>query len=135
MSEVDAVLFVNEAFYDAFRRRDLATMELLWAREAPSVCIHPGMRALVSRRAIMDSWEDILSSQGAPDIRCRDSRAMIMGEVAAVVCYELLGGRVLVATNLFHKEGGGWKLVLHQAGPCAEPPSVWPEGLESDTLQ
>ena len=36
MTEVAAVLFVNDAFYEAFRARDIETMEQLWAREAPA---------------------------------------------------------------------------------------------------
>ena len=42
MSQEAAVLFANEVFYEAFKARDLATMELLWAEGLPVACIHPG---------------------------------------------------------------------------------------------
>ena len=35
MSEGAAVLFVNEAFYAAFRERDFETMRDLWAQRSP----------------------------------------------------------------------------------------------------
>ncbi|MDX1423604.1 MAG: nuclear transport factor 2 family protein, partial [Kiloniellales bacterium] len=52
MSQAAAVLFVNEAFYAAFRDRDFATLEALWARRAPVACIHPGWQALDDREEI-----------------------------------------------------------------------------------
>ena len=42
MSELDAVLFANEAFYRAFADREMAAMADVWAAEAPVSCIHPG---------------------------------------------------------------------------------------------
>ena len=121
MTEVAAVLFVNDAFYEAFRARDIETMEQLWAREAPITCIHPGWRALTTRQEVMGAWNDILSSEGVPDIACRGAQAFVAGDSAFVVCYEVIGGGVLVATNIFQKERGDWRLVHHQAGPCDLP--------------
>ena len=40
---------------------------------------------------------------------------------AFVVCYERLGPNFLIATNLFVKEDGAWKMVHHQAGPIPPP--------------
>ncbi|MEE8533734.1 MAG: nuclear transport factor 2 family protein, partial [Alphaproteobacteria bacterium] len=46
MADEQTVLFVNEAFYQAFADGDLAAMDAVWAREAPVACIHPGWAAL-----------------------------------------------------------------------------------------
>lgn len=124
MSESATVLFVNEAFYEAFRGRDLATMHDLWAREAPVACIHPGWQALTDRDEIMESWRAILGNPGSPRILCRNAEAFVLGPVAFVLCYEVIGEDVLVATNLFVQEGGSWKLAHHQAGPCNAPPDL-----------
>ena len=133
MTEVAAVLFVNDAFYEAFRARDIETMEQLWARESPVVCIHPGWRALTTRQEVMGAWQDILSSEGAPDIACRGAKAFVAGDSAFVVCYEVISGGVLVATNIFRKERGSWRLVHHQAGPCDLPTeAVLDEGEEPE---
>ncbi|MSP66872.1 MAG: DUF4440 domain-containing protein [Alphaproteobacteria bacterium] len=119
MDDQTAVLTANQAFYDAFGHRDLAAMEALWAREHPVACIHPGWPALFDRDAVMQSWRRILGSSGSPAIRCAHARAFVLGEVAFVVCYELLADARLVATNIFAREGSAWLLVQHQAGPTA----------------
>ena len=49
MSELDAVLFANEAFYRAFADRDMDAMEDLWAASGPVCCIHPGWEAIYER--------------------------------------------------------------------------------------
>ena len=118
MSETASVLFVNDAFYEAFRGCDLETMDELWARETPVACIHPGWRALFGREDVMESWQGIMEGTQPPDITCRAAQAFVVGDNAFVVCYEVIGNTALVATNLFRKEQGAWRLVHHQAGPC-----------------
>ena len=136
MSQRAAVLFVNEAFYAAFRERDFETMEGLWARRSPVACIHPGWQALDDRAEIMESWQAILGNPGSPGIQCRGAEAFVLGETAFVICYEVLGDSVLVATNIFVQEAGSWKLAHHQAGPCNAPPDfAEEEGPGSGPLQ
>jgi hypothetical protein len=121
LSERDAVLFANEAFYRAFADRDIALMEALWAGD-PVACIHPGWPALTGRRAVMESWRRILANDRAPAITCRAADAFVMGDGAFVICYEEIEGSVLVATNVFRRDGRRWLLVHHQAGPSPAPP-------------
>ena len=127
MSTRAAVLFANAAFYEAFRSRDLATMDQLWAREAPVACIHPGWRALTGREEVMESWEGILANPESPEITCRNAEALLLGDTAVVLCYEEIAGSLLAATNLFRRDGSAWRLVHHQAGPCHEAPPPAPE--------
>ena len=135
MSTSAAVLFANAAFYEAFRSRDLATMDQLWAREAPVACIHPGWRALTGREEVMESWEGILANPESPEITCRNAEAFVAGESAYVVCYEVVGRSVLVATNLFVAEEGQWRLIHHQAGPCDLPLDALDEAPEPGPMQ
>ena len=123
MSDTDAVLFANEAFYQAFVDRDLQAMEAMWSHEVPVSCIHPGWAPLFGRDEVMTSWAAIVSAPGAPDIRCRGARAQVYGETAFVVCFEQLGGDFLIATNVFVREGSVWRMVHHQAGPTAGQPA------------
>jgi ketosteroid isomerase-like protein len=125
-SDEAAVLAANSAFYAAFRARDLAAMERLWARAAPVAVIHPGWPALHGRQAVLESWEGILGSPSSPDIACARARAYVLGEVAFVICNEKLPTGDLIATNVFTREDGRWLLVHHQAGPTpplAEDPA------------
>ncbi len=126
MGETDAVLFANEAFYLAFAQRDVAAMGDVWSAIEPVACIHPGWAALHGRGDVMESWRGILGNPGSPKVACRNPQALLLGDTAAVLCYEDLGGTVLVATNLFRREGRAWKMVHHQAGPCSAPPPVEP---------
>jgi hypothetical protein len=76
----------------------------------------------VGREAVMDSWQDILTSKNSPDIRCQDASASILGDTAYVVCTEVLKDKgYLIATNIFIREGNLWKMVHHQAGAIPAP--------------
>ena len=113
------ILAANQAFYDAFTRADLATIEELWAERSPVACIHPGWDALHGREDVLESFRAILGSGGAPRVTCVDPSAMLLGEAAFVVCHEAIDDTHLVATNVFVREDGRWKLVHHQSGPMS----------------
>lgn len=114
----EAVLAANAAFYRAFATRDVEAMEALWARETPVACIHPGWQVLNGREAVMASWRGILAGV-PPAIQCAQEIARVAGSAAFVVCTEILDAGELVATNLFVREAGDWKLAHHHAGPVA----------------
>lgn len=117
----ELVRFANEAFYSAFANGDAQAMDQLWAREHACVCLHPGAPPLFDRDDIMTSWHHILSDEGVKEMKMHSPVVMPVESVALVVCYETLGGGTLVATNGFVLEQNQWRMVLHQAGPCAEP--------------
>jgi ketosteroid isomerase-like protein len=116
MTDQDAVLAVNLEFYRAFTARDLAAMDVLWARASPVACLHPGWAVLTDRAAIMASWEAILANSEAPRIACFDERALLYGDTALVLCEEELDGGTLAASNFFVREAGVWRIAHHQAG-------------------
>ena len=126
MSDVDALLFANEAFYRAITDRDVALMDELWATSAPISCVHPGWQPLKGRADVIESWRAILTGPKPPAIECLGPTARIIGEVGIVICYEKIGPDHLVATNLFVRSGSTWTMVHHQAGPTAEPPNFVP---------
>ena len=124
MTDSDAVLAANLEFYRAFGARDLAAMEALWARRSPVACVHPGWPALTERDAVMQSWHGILANPNAPRITCFDEHVLLYGDSALVICEEELEGGTLIASNLFVREDGGWKIVHHQAGQLVARPPV-----------
>ncbi|MGH8701561.1 MAG: nuclear transport factor 2 family protein [Burkholderiales bacterium] len=125
-SETEAVLAANRAFYTAFRGRDVAAMDALWAHRLPVCCIHPGWDALTVRNAVMASWREILTGPGSPEIECQWEQVLLLGEVALVVCHEVIGRVVLAATNAFAREDTAWRMVHHQASHLANPPPLRP---------
>jgi hypothetical protein len=113
------VLDANSAFYRAFSSRDLEAMDCLWSRRTPVMCVHPGWDALRGRDEVMDSWRAILTGTESPKVGCSHAFAQVHGDVALVVCREHVEGGQLVATNVFVREQGVWRLVHHQASPLA----------------
>ncbi|MEO8603359.1 MAG: nuclear transport factor 2 family protein [bacterium] len=132
MRDEEQVLAANQAFYDAFARRDVAAMAAQWAMRAPVACVHPGWQALFGREAVLASWRGILEGPNPPVIRCTAPTAHVFGEAALVICTERLPGVELVATNYFVREDGAWKLAHHQAGGVARPGEEREESDEND---
>ena len=107
----------NRAFYKAFAERDYPGMDRLWAQKSPVACIHPGWPAIFQREQVMASWRGILGNPGQSAVTCSDDRVLINGDTAIVICTETVDGNQLVATNVFAREDGAWRLIHHQAGP------------------
>ena len=132
MSQESLLLFANEAFYVTFTNRDANAMDAIWSSRDNVTCIHPGWHLLKGRNHVMRSWRDILSNTKAPEIRCEHAHAFIDGDMAYVLCTEILPGGQLTATNIFVLEDEAWKMVHHQAWPApvnfsrseSKPPTV-----------
>ena len=120
--DIAAVIAANREFYRAFSRRDLAAMERLWSRDVAVACIHPGWDAIVDRDALLRSWKQIFANPAAPAIDCRNVTPLLHGDIALVVCHEVIEQTVLAATNIFAREPEGWRMIHHQASPLARLP-------------
>ena len=133
MSEREAILFINEAFYSYFTAGDAEGMDILWAKFSPVTCIHPGAGLLSGRQVVVESWREIMRL-GAPIIRCRDPKVCIYGNTATILCFEEINDRYLIATNIFIREVDEWKMVHHQAGPTHGKPSTAVKVEQSRTV-
>lgn len=120
----EAIKAANSAFYRAFRERDFASMERIWASEVPVACIHPGMAPLIGRDAVMASWRGILGHPGAPSLHSSAVRVHLLGTSALLTCLEgeENGLPKLVATNVFTMENGHWRLSHHHGAALLAPP-------------
>lgn len=116
---VAALLAANEAFYDAFDTGDMRAMASLWAERHEVACVHPGAAPLFGRQAVLRSWGDILSGSNRPAIQCLEPRCIAFERSGLVVCFEILAGGRLAATNAFVREQGIWRMVHHHAGPVS----------------
>jgi ketosteroid isomerase-like protein len=122
-----ALEFANDAFYQAFAAADLSAMEAVWAEQVNVFCCHPGWPPLTSRAEVMASWRDILKDSGPVPVIGVAPRASLYGEVGVVCCYERFATQHLVATNVFVRADGRWRMIHHHAGPLARVP----EGVEA----
>lgn len=119
--EEEQVRATNEAFYRAFRERDIDAMDSIWAHTVPVACMHPGMDVVRGRQEVLSSWKGILSHQDAPRLQCARVSVHILGLTAYVTCLEGVAGDrpALIATNVFHREDDVWRMVHHQAAPLS----------------
>lgn len=122
MSDFDSLLAANRAFYAAFAGRDMTRMEAVWSRSKVVTCIHPARPPLIGRAEVLKSWREIMTGPRAPHIGIQDERPLLNGDMAVVLCLELIGRVTLAATNIFVHEDGGWRMIHHQAGALAMPP-------------
>lgn len=121
----DAVLAATARFYAAFASTDFVAMDALWSADSEVSCIHPGWPPIRGREAVMRSWKAIFeSNSGGPTPKCDGPTCHLHGDAAHVVCRERLGNAVLIATKLFCREDGEWRLVHHHASGLARIPAT-----------
>ena len=135
MSNREAVIQVNRAFYSAFESLELDRMEQVWLKAPHITCIHPGWRRLEGWGPIMTSWERIFDSTFEMKFEIEDESVVLHDDLAIVVCLEVLTQRgyegattsEVLATNVFERVGDRWYMILHHGSPVAmaaddEPP-------------
>ncbi len=116
------------AFYAAFERFDTAAMMTVWAERAPLLCIHPAGPALTSREVVAESWKQIFRGAGRVKFTLSDHRVVQGPDVAMRFVHEnihhgpdLAGLSVVLATNVYVREGDGWRMCTHHASPAPAP--------------
>jgi ketosteroid isomerase-like protein len=119
MTDQDAIIAANAAYYRAFSTGDFVAMSRIWADDDVS-CVHPGWPALVGRPSVIESYRSILSSRNRVRIAHRDDSAIVTGDEGRVLCVEVVEGTALLAaTNWYRRAGGTWRMIHHQASPIA----------------
>jgi len=127
-TDVDAVLAVNRAFYDAFEGRDLDAMSEIWEHSERVICTHPGWATLRGWAAVAGSWYALFTESEQLQFILTEAHAEVAGDVAWVnVDENILGQRIggtVAALNLFvRSDEGNWVVVGHHASPVAGPGS------------
>jgi ketosteroid isomerase-like protein len=121
------VLATNQAFYQAFERMDLQSMDLIWSKGANVTCIHPGRTALKGWEQIRFSWDQIFRNTQHIEVAVDLISTEVHGNIAYIVQIENL---ILVVpeermevqgmvTNIFEHDGSNWYLVHRHASPLA----------------
>ena len=128
---------VEEAFYDAMQRGDLAAMMALWADDEEVVCVHPSGQRLVGLDSIRAAWESIFEA-GTIAVRVQSVHSHAGALIAVHNLVEQIriegqrGSSTVecVATNVYVKGPHGWRILVHHASPheSGEPPIAAPSG-------
>jgi ketosteroid isomerase-like protein len=121
-ADLAALEFANDAFYQAFAAADLTAMGDVWAEQPNVFCVHPGWPAITNRAEVMASWQEILTQAAPIPVSCVAPKVTVFGDVGLVCCYERFGKQHLVASNLFIRADGRWRMIHHHAGPLARVP-------------
>jgi ketosteroid isomerase-like protein len=126
ITDVDAVTAANAALYEAFETADVERMAAVWDDLDPAslVCVHPGWPALRGRTSVLRSWSAVMAQTDYVQFVLSDLHVSIEGDTAVVTCTEnvltsvrdMRGGAV-VATNVFRRRPGGWRLQVHHGSP------------------
>lgn len=125
MSDAQAVLEANQAFYKAFEKKNLDAMSEVWSHGTGSLCIHPGRDVLRGWDAVRSSWEKIFRSTSYLEIDLEVIKLEVQGDFAYVVLLEkvlqVAGSKRVkaesIATNLYERMGGKWYLIHHHGSP------------------
>jgi hypothetical protein len=126
----------EQAFYRAFETTDLALMGRLWLEGDAVRCIHPGGDLLTGYGPVLASWRGILAGADRPTLRYRVLDRQHAAELALHLVEEQIGphgadvetglNRIL-ATNVYQRTPGGWRMVLHHASLPLIPPRTEPQ--------
>jgi ketosteroid isomerase-like protein len=149
-TDIEAVEAANTALYDAVEQGDVDALSALWLEyddEAVSV-VHPGWPVLSGRGEVLRSYALIMASTEYIQFFLTDVQVAVLGDTAVVTCTEnilsggpseddgsagpLVGGLV-VATNVFRRTEGGWRLWSHHGSPVLVEQEGDEDDGESDT--
>ena len=116
----------NAALYTAFETGDVDLMEAVWDAEEPEalVCVHPGWPMLRGRTNVLRSWSAVMAGTEYIQFFLTDVQVVVAGDTAVVTCTENVltsadvgDNAAVVATNVFVRRRGGWRLLVHHGSP------------------
>lgn len=110
------VLQANDAFYQAFLKGDADALVGMLSDRNDLEVMHPGWPTVRGRDLVTATWRDV--AMNPPPLRVVAPRVLMLGPDAAIVtCYEHVERTTLVATNVWLRETGRWRLLHHQGAP------------------
>lgn len=138
-ADVEAITELNAELYSAVETGDMDRLAGVWIEDpysASVTCIHPGWPPLRGRDEVLRSFAVIMANTAYIQFFLTDVHVEVTGDMAVLTCAEniltsvgedddaassrLAGGRV-VATNVFRRTSGGWRLWLHHGSPVIAP--------------
>jgi ketosteroid isomerase-like protein len=126
MEDSDTLRATNDRFYRALDALDLQAMDELWLHEPWVRCVHPGWDVLVGWELVRQSWRQIFESTNWMRVTATGVEVIAFGDVGLVSCSENItakneedvGLAVARATNIYLRQGEGWRIFHHHASPA-----------------
>ena len=123
-----AVELANTRLYTAFETADVDLMAAVWDDLDPVsvTCVHPGWPMLRGRAQVLRSWSAVMAGTSYIQFFLTDVEISVEGDTAVVTCTENILTSVsesdgthgaVVATNVFRRRPGGWRLQVHHGSP------------------
>jgi ketosteroid isomerase-like protein len=115
-SPLDDARGANAAFYAAFEQLDAEAMARVWSRQEPllgaeqvmaswaAIFRHTSYMEIEFEEVAADGDDRVVWLHGTERVRQAGEAGQARGEV--------------VATNVFRREAGGWRMVAHHASPA-----------------
>ncbi len=115
---------VEAAFYEAMQSADIEKLMACWADEDEVVCVHPGGPRLVGAGAIRAAFEAMFGNGSIrawpQQVRKIESLTSVVHNVLERIEVMTESGpaqALVLATNVYHRTGQGWRMVAHHASP------------------
>jgi ketosteroid isomerase-like protein len=115
---------IENAFYDALQNGDIEKLMRCWADEDDVVCVHPGGARLVGAGAIRAAFDEMFTNGrirvSAHNVRKVEAMASAVHSVVERIEVMTESGPAnawVLATNVYHRTGQGWRMVAHHASP------------------
>jgi ketosteroid isomerase-like protein len=132
-----AVEALNRRYYDTFQSLDVDRMGKLWWHDDEVSCIHPGTDVRRGIDEVLGTYDEVFKLMKSIRFALGDVHVRVVGDLAFVSCVENLVSEeeaagdylgAVLATNLFERRKGEWRLVRHHASPFAADEGELPEG-------
>ena len=121
------------AFYDAIERADIGALEKVWSKDENIVCVHPGATRIEGRNDVMESFKQMFAEAPILDFSIVDTlytgnESLAIHLVREEIALDRQLVSIMVSTNIYQMEDGGWRMLLHHASP--EPDSAFNDELD-----
>lgn len=111
---------VEIAFYECLEVSDINRMKQVWLEDDSIVCIHPGAMRLEGRADVVESFSHMFKDAPAMDFVITDVKCTVVENLAIHLVREEVAiddqlVSVMLATNIYHRVDGSWRMTLHHA--------------------
>jgi ketosteroid isomerase-like protein len=115
---------IEAAFYEALQNGDIEQLMGCWADEDEVVCVHPGGPRIVGVASIRATFDAMFANgriratpQHVRKIEALASVVHNLVERIEVLTKDGPAHAYVLATNVYHRTGQGWRMVAHHASP------------------